>query len=161
MTPRILSHVALALALCASGCLGATPDDLARDALPDDGQSEGPLHRAGQPCLLCHSERGGTSPYFAVAGTVYDVDGVTPRVGVQVVLEDAAHLVAVPTTNSAGNFMVDERDWTPVFPITVELDDGANRISMRSSIGREGGCTFCHMAALSARSVGPVVIGVF
>ncbi|MGE3633660.1 MAG: hypothetical protein AB7P00_27410 [Sandaracinaceae bacterium] len=149
------------LAIGAVGCIGMTPDDRARAALPDDGVEEGPLHRAGQPCLLCHSSRGGTGPYFRVAGTVYATDGVTGVAGVEVTLVDVTGSVHVATTNQVGNFMVEEDEWAPVFPLIADLFDGDNRIGMRSPISREGGCAFCHGHELTASSVGPVEIGVF
>lgn len=155
----------LTLALCASGCIGTTPDDRTREALPPDGFENGPLHRAGQPCLLCHSQAGGTGPYFSVAGTVYAVDGVTGLEGVEVTLVDITGDERVVVTNAVGNFMIDVRDWSPVFPLTADLTEmtptGENRIGMRSPISREGSCAYCHGPNLSASSVGPVVVGTF
>lgn len=151
----------LALALGASSCIGMTPDDRARAALPDDGVEEGPLHRAGQPCLLCHSPSGGEGPFLSVAGTVYATDGVTGRAGITVILVDATGSERVASTNAVGNFMIESRDWSPVFPLTVDLTDGDTRIGMRSPIAREGSCSYCHGATLSRSSVGPVEVGVF
>ena len=37
------------------------------------GVSPGPLHRPGQPCLVCHGEPGPASHKFVMAGTVYAV----------------------------------------------------------------------------------------
>jgi hypothetical protein len=36
----------------------------------DPNVPEGPLHRAGQPCAVCHRD-GGEDPTFVFAGTVY------------------------------------------------------------------------------------------
>lgn len=157
---RRLSFV-LALALSAGGCIGATPEDRARDALPDDGREEGPLHRPGQPCLLCHSPAGGEGPYFSIAGTVYDTDGVTGRGNVRVSLTDVTGRVWELLTNEAGNFMIEEREWVPVFPVNVDISDGTNQIGMRSPISREGSCAHCHGPTLSRTSVGPVEVGAF
>lgn len=152
---------ALAFALCASGCIGTTPDDRTREALGPDMRHPGPEHRAGQPCLLCHSERGGDSPYFSVAGTVYDLDGVTGREGIQVILVDATGNERTEWTNSVGNFMVWADDWSPAFPLSADVTDGDNRIGMRSPISIDGSCSACHTGALSATSVGRVVVGAF
>ncbi|MCA9609911.1 MAG: hypothetical protein KC619_30150 [Myxococcales bacterium] len=160
MTRRAIT-TALTVALLASGCIGSTPEDRERDALPDDGLEEGPLHRAGQPCLLCHSSSGGEGPHFVVAGTVYGTDGVTGRGGVRVTLTDVTGDVWELLTNEAGNFMIDEREWSPVFPLSVDLSDGTHQIGMRSPISREGSCAHCHRAELSATSAGPVEVGAF
>lgn len=156
-----LRVAALAFVLGVSGCIGVTPDDRARDALPDDHEDEGPTHRAGQPCLLCHSAEGGQTPYFSIAGTVYAVDGVTGRGGVQVILVDAAGTTFTATTNYVGNFMITPDEWTPVFPLTADVTDGDTSVEMRSPISREGSCSSCHTATRSATSAGRVVVGVF
>src|SRR5262245_52180936 len=46
------------------------------DALgPEEpGIPEGPLHRAGQPCLACHNGEGPGENVFSVAGTVYQTN---------------------------------------------------------------------------------------
>jgi hypothetical protein len=35
-------------------------------------------HNTGEDCMLCHRDGGGGEGWFAVAGTVYETDGVTP-----------------------------------------------------------------------------------
>src|SRR4051794_4421968 len=50
----------------------------------DPGVPPGPLHRPGQPCVVCHSRQGPASP-FLVAGTVYSERGSkTPLANVAV-----------------------------------------------------------------------------
>lgn len=167
----------LILAIAATGCLGTTPESSERASLGVDpsGRENGPEHRAGQPCLVCHSERGGTYPYFALAGTVYGLDGTTGRKDVEVTVVGADAEQFVATTNSVGNFMVAvngslnepkryargvlEIPAEPDFPLTVDISDGDNMFGMRSPIHREGSCSKCHTKVLSATSAGPIVIG--
>ena len=37
------------------------------------GESPGPLHRPGQPCLVCHGGLGPAHQSFSVAGTVFAI----------------------------------------------------------------------------------------
>lgn len=156
----VVAAATLSAVLCASGCIGTTPDDRARNALPAVGRP-GPQHRPGQPCLLCHSDRGGVGPYFSVAGTVYGLDGVTGIAGAQVILVDATGSEYTATTNAVGNFMVYEGDWRPAFPLSVDVSDGDNIVGMRSPINVEGSCSACHTPQRSETSVGPVEVGAF
>ncbi len=169
------------------GCLGATTRERERAALGDtdhhvfvDGRwhEPGPLHRPGQPCLVCHS---GAHPAegtaFELAGTVYaratDTYG-TP--GVTVTLEDAEGLYAQVLTNRTGNFMVVSRDGDDddddddsdegmvrasrplVPPLRVSIArDGIVR-AMRSFVWREGSCSSCHRAEEAGDSPGRVVL---
>ncbi len=128
----------------------------------------GELHRPGQPCVLCHDN-------FAVGGTVYNDDLVTPFAGATVAITDAVGTSppTTPTTNSAGNFFVRKSDWTPVFPIGSYTNDAgvgvfgivitgassSNQAQMLTHIGRDGSCASCHFgSAKSASSPGPVYI---
>jgi hypothetical protein len=131
----------------------------------DPNVPPGPLHRPGQPCLVCHSD-------FSVAGTVYNEDLVTPFSGATVTLVDAIESMTQATTNSAGNFYVLESDWKPVFPIgSYETDGGAvfgvtvvgadpnSPSEMLTHIGRDGSCASCHFgAAPSGDTPGPVYV---
>lgn len=165
------------------GCLGSTTREEERAALGDtdhhvlvDGRWEepGPLHRPGQPCLVCHSgahPAEGTS--FEVAGTIYE--RATDRYGVAgvlVTLEDAEGPYAQVVTNRTGNFMVaregdddDESDegmvsvrraFVPPLRVTIQRD-GIER-SMRSFVWREGSCSRCHRADEAVDSPGRVVL---
>ncbi len=172
MTRVLLTMViVLTLAPFAGGCLGTSPEQKARNALPGGGEHGGPEHRPGQPCLLCHTGR------FVVAGTVYahatDAAGM-PSAAVHI--EDAAqppHSFTVHT-NGAGNFMVEARGggtvaseqdrgrvdvpWTLVFPLRVDVTAPAAtaRTPMRSFIEREGSCAGCHTATAGPASPGKV-----
>src|SRR5262245_6092986 len=101
----VLFHAASLL-----GC-GDPVKDLAVDALGPEapGVPEGPLHRPGQPCLVCHD--GGEARAFAMAGTVYLApDSDLPAPGASVHMADAWGGSAVALANCAGNFFVKPED---------------------------------------------------
>ena len=142
-----------------------------RDALGPEDPSvpQGELHRPGQPCLVCHDD-------FAAAGTIYKDDLVTPFEGATITLIDAQGNSPpnAPTTNSAGNFFIFKKDWTPVFPIgtytdgngnavfgvTVVGPDPNNQAQMITQIGRDLGCNSCHTPQAGPNSPGPSYITV-
>jgi hypothetical protein len=153
-----------------AGCNDPLKDDQLEYYEPfENPQGPSPFHRAGQPCLLCHSEYGGAEPFLSVGGTVFrspeDVGGkLVPlgRVAVRIVDSDG-----VPTTletNCAGNFYIEREKYNPVFPLLAELwgrkggdtslsiNDPNNlvqRASMTSRIGRDGSCGRCHMIKIN------------
>lgn len=165
------------------GCLGSTSREEERAALGDtdhqvfiDGHWEepGPLHRPGQPCLVCHS---GAHPAdgmsFEVAGTIYEraMDHFgTP--GVVVTLEDAEGPYAQVVTNRTGNFMVtrdgdDDEDSDEgmvrvgrafVPPLRVSIAREGVERPMRSFVWREGSCSSCHRADEDFDSPGRAVL---
>jgi hypothetical protein len=156
---------ALALAALA-GCLGTTPEEAERQALPDDDDGD-PEHRPGQPCLLCHD--------FAIAGTVYF--RASDRVGIEgaeVDVTDDAGNRFVALTNRAGNFIVSvegdgpeprQRDrgqleipFEPVFPIEIAVRARGEEAIMESLAWREGSCAGCHRPDVAADSPGPVYV---
>ncbi len=163
-----MTRVALLLALTSALACGNTPEDDARDALGDTdhryGGEAGPLHRPGQPCLLCHG--------FQLAGTVYrfadDRAGVG---GASVHVTDALDRSFTATTNSSGNFLVTHGDDFEIeydgelqvpyeleYPLTVEIEHEAIRRPMRSLIWREGSCATCHGPEVSESSAGRIVL---
>jgi hypothetical protein len=123
------------------------------------GVPVGAEHRPGQPCLVCHSEGGpASSKAFAMAGTVYATNepGAEGAEGITIGLVDSTGgaPAAFPSTGPSGNFYIPIADW-PIgklkFPVRVALykeDDngglGAPLIVMKSLIGREGSCNYCH-----------------
>jgi hypothetical protein len=123
------------------------------DALPaedPDGPSE--LHRAGQPCVLCHSSYEGAHPEMAIGGTVFQQHPETlllaPAEGVFVTIFDSEGASQKACTNSSGNFFVRLEDWPGAkYPLTVQV---GNRF-MRSLIGRERSCAGCHQLATQTR----------
>jgi hypothetical protein len=115
----------------------------------DPSVPTGPLHRPGQPCVLCHSAGGPASKApFAIAGTIFDTNGAAANgaEGVQVLFIDADSSKRRADTNAAGNFYIKESEWSDLaFPFKVGLlsKDG-KQVPMNSTVNREGSCNFCH-----------------
>jgi hypothetical protein len=106
----------------------------------------GEYHRAGQPCVLCHSPSGPASADdFSVAGTIFaqpqtaiGVDQAT------VAFTDTQGTSFKTTTNCVGNFFVKKSDWDPAFPIFVRVYKNGLSRTMQGQIGRERSCANCH-----------------
>lgn len=153
-----VSAVALTVALAA--CVDES-HELQVQALGGEapGVSPGPLHRPGQPCLVCHGSEGPSSHSFAIAGTVYATQGQTaPDPGVQVFLEDSTGSIVSINTNEAGNFYIPTGEWSPLYPIWVpQIQMGQSMPqSMQTHVARAGSCADCHTLTASATSPGPV-----
>lgn len=152
-------------ALALAGCLGTTPQDAERQALPDDEDGD-PEHRPGQPCLLCHG--------FAIAGTVYnrasDSRGIE---GAEVDIEDEAGHRFVARTNRVGNFIIRvsggseprqrsrgqlDIPWEPVFPLQISVRANGTEQVMESLAWREGSCAGCHGPTVEADSAGKIFV---
>ena len=119
------------------------------------GVPPGPLHRPGQPCLVCHD--GGEASVFSVAGTVYArADGAVPLNKVTVELVDSDGHAAKPSTNCAGNFFLRPDELLPHYPLWVTLAVGTQKIDMESPIYREGSCAPCHTDPKGRASAGHV-----
>ncbi|MBX3231260.1 MAG: hypothetical protein KIT84_09985 [Labilithrix sp.] len=123
------------------------------EALGPDTEAPNQDHRPGQPCVLCHSEGGpAESKSFAIAGTVYETRKVgskgAPAVVVQFVDANGNKPAAIPETGPTGNFYVPIEDWPDLaFPVRVAIYDreGDPPLQvMKSLIGREPSCNFCH-----------------
>jgi hypothetical protein len=109
----------------------------------DPGVEPGPLHRPGQPCLVCHDAAGPS--VFSLAGTVYArPEGRVPVAKVTVELIDADGQAFKAVTNCAGNFLVRPEDYTPRYPLWVTLAVGDQKIDMESPVFRDGSCASCH-----------------
>ena len=110
------------------------------------GIPKGAFHRAGQPCATCHQVGGPASGSpFSVAGTVFAQP--LRQIGVENVevrMIDAEKTTHIAKTNCVGNFMVTPAEWTPKFPILIEIGKGNVRRSMRSPVGRDASCAGCH-----------------
>jgi hypothetical protein len=142
------------------GACGDPVRDRAIDELGPEvpGVPEGPLHRAGQPCVLCHSDAGGEEP-FSLAGTVYiDAASATPIDGVEVHIVDSSGRKFSTITNCAGNFMARPSDYSPNFPCWVSLRSGNVFREMDSPIYREGSCAACHREPRGPSSAGRVFL---
>jgi hypothetical protein len=150
-------------ALLAAGCgdpvLNAQIDALAGET---PGVRTGPMHRAGQPCTLCHSDAGGRHPTFAVAGTLYQkIDNDIPIKGAILHLVDAAGSTYDVTSNCAGNFYVEDQKWQPTFPLFVDItytSGGDYHIKMKTKIGRDTSCASCHTDPPGPTSPGRVFL---
>jgi hypothetical protein len=61
-------------------------------------------------------------------------------------------------TNCAGNFFVEAVDWTPLFPVHVQIVYGDQSAQMISHMGRETSCATCHTGTVSPMSVSQVYL---
>lgn len=147
------------LASCADPVREQQIDALGPEA---DGIAEGPLHRPGQPCLVCHSAGGPASDHpFALAGTLWPTSDARQGVAnVKVLFTDVNNEKRSTTSNEAGNFFVTEGDWTDLaYPLITGIERGAAESPMMQTIDREGSCNFCHgLPSVDQRtSVGPII----
>ncbi len=161
-TSLLSTTIALAILFALPGssvsCADPTHDD-AVSALGDSNERNGPTHRPGQPCLVCHGGSGPASAEFSIAGTVYQVKGGTdPVSGATVALVDATGVEYDATTNEAGNFYIAKTNWQPTAPIKVSVTLGNNTATMISHIGRDGSCGSCHTDPPGPRSPGRVYL---
>jgi hypothetical protein len=143
----------LIVALLGACVLDPVNDERSAD-LGDEtpGIPQGPLHRAGQPCLACHDE-------MLAAGTVYAIHGESaPLRGVTVTLTDVSGATKAVTTNEVGNFFVEKNQWNATFPLHATVTYGSTSTTMSSIIGRDGSCATCHLDPLSRISAGPVYV---
>lgn len=128
-------------------CYDPVHEDAVANLGPEvPGIPEGELHRAGQPCTTCHSGNGPGAPEFSIAGTLFQKKGeALPFVGGIVTVTDARGSVRSVTSNAAGSFRIERRQWDPIFPlkVTVKFTDELTKV-MRTSLNRDGGCAACH-----------------
>ncbi|HEY8079181.1 MAG TPA: hypothetical protein VIF62_33850 [Labilithrix sp.] len=135
-------------------------------AVPDDpAHRDGPEHHPGQQCTACHASANFRGPTeFSFAGTIYEFRDDTRTgdaralVGARVIIVDRAGGRMELTTNSSGNFYVNRSDYDPPMPVFIHIrgpngefitdQNGRYVNQMRSHIGREGGCGFCHKPGL-------------
>lgn len=160
---RILRFVALFFGLAlATSCTDPVKDHAIERLGPEaQGVPEGPEHRPGQPCVLCHSEGGPASKHkFAIGGTIFTTNtGETGAANVTVFFLDALLTPRQSTTNASGNFFVREEEWPDLtFPFKTGVLNGKTGVPMQSTINREGSCNFCHQprGGDSRESIGPI-----
>jgi hypothetical protein len=160
--------VLLVLAAGIPGALPACADpvhaDLVASLGPEaSGVSPGPLHRPGQPCLVCHGGMGPATLKLSVGGTVYSVRGQEPpAVGAAVQIEDIEGNYWTTDSNAAGNFFVEAAHFAPAYPIRMEVvsADGTLTQRMQTYAGRNGSCADCHSDPTSPTSPGRVYLSV-
>ena len=121
------------------------------------GVGQGPHHRPGQPCLLCHDGKLGNATEFSVAGTVFRrAEDREPVEGVIIHLvgnDGSKHDV---TTNAVGNFYVLPSQWMPAYPMLVSLEGDGIAVKMKTHVGRDGSCAGCHFDPPGPDSYGHV-----
>jgi len=154
--------MALAGLVAAAAWPACDYDPVIQDAIeslpPEDPAGPSEFHRAGQPCVDCHSAYWGADPQLAIGGTVYEQQSsgiLDPVEGVFVTVFDSAGASQKACTNSSGNFFVRLEDWEDAkFPLAVQV---GNRY-MRSLIGRDRSCAGCHELATQTKvDVDPTV----
>lgn len=135
-----------------SGC-GTDPIPQAIiDGLPaEDPGGPSATHRAGQPCLQCHSAYGEALPPLVIGGTIFKEDGmggIKGASGIKVIVYDSSGDSRVACTNASGNFYIETTNWEKItFPLKSfvgESSPGVASRRMQSIIGREGSCANCH-----------------
>jgi hypothetical protein len=141
---RALAATALLFGL--AGCTDPTLEAQADALGPEPGPyEEGPLHRAGQPCTVCHAKGGRGEPRFDLAGTVYELpESKEGLPGVTVRLFDGQGRQQSLTTNSVGSFFLEEGELELEFPLWVRLEHGETTVTMTTPIWRERSCATCH-----------------
>ena len=142
---------ALTLAMCSFEPVGDEASADLGDEAP--GVPEGPTHRPGQPCLVCHADD------YSAAGTIYAVKGDSRGVaGAVVLLSDVNGATATATSNEVGNFFLSVDAWKPTYPIHAQVTIGDVTATMSSIIGRDGSCASCHVEPQSRVSAGQVYV---
>jgi hypothetical protein len=157
MAPALLSVLAGA---CALDPIHQSEVDALGGETP--GVPQGPFHRAGQPCTVCHGPEGPASQRFSLAGTVFA--GLDRTVGVdqaEILMVDALGSSPPPgsvITNCVGNFFVPPEVWTPAYPIRVAVSTASGGAEMIAHIGRDGSCASCHADPAGLASPGHVYV---
>jgi hypothetical protein len=143
-------------ALMLASCGDPVVDD-AIEALGPEREPQDELHRAGQPCVLCHSASGPASSEFSLAGTVYMTrEGNVPAAGAEVRIIAGGGLPIVRSTNAAGNFFVRRGSVALDFPVAVTIyKEGVGMKEMVPFIGREPSCASCHFQVADAGGYAP------
>ena len=123
------------------------------------GVPRGPLHRPGQPCLVCHDGNLRDPPGFSVAGTVYvNASDLTAAVDAGVMLTDSKGNAFNATTNQAGNFYILPSQFQPTYPMKVAVVYGNTTVKMTADVGRDGSCAKCHFNPPGPTSPGHVYV---
>jgi hypothetical protein len=162
MLRRAAIQLGPALTLCAAqGCSDPVHDDAVTALGPEaPGVSEGPLHRPGQPCVApCHDGAGPADNVLSVGGTVYQTnERLDPLPDALIHFIDSARREYWVASNCAGNFFIDERDFTPIYPLWVTIEFGGLEVPMTTPIFREGSCAVCHFDPAGNNTAGHVYL---
>jgi hypothetical protein len=129
-----------------AGCRDPVHDDEVDALGPEvEGVPQGPEHRPGQPCTVCHGGKGPGSPTFDLAGTVFAYpDSPAPREGALVRVVDGSGAEAAAYTNRVGTFYWTEHQLGLGFPLWVSIEYCGQRVEMKTPIFRETACASCH-----------------
>jgi hypothetical protein len=158
---------ALIATLLALGACDPVHDDAVAALGPEAaGVRRGPLHRPGQPCILCHDGEIGDPQRFTVAGTVYETPShLVAAAGISVVLIDANASQTELQVNAAGNFYATPGQYDPTFPVQVFLRvAGGQSVRMQTLIEGNGtvlpngSCASCHFDPAGPNSPGHVCV---
>lgn len=176
---RYLPIPLLLVAGCGDPVRSSAIDKLGGEA---PGVEPGPLHRPGQPCVLCHDGNGPGNMVLRFGGTVYQsqIGPLTPVVGAIVHFRDTAHNEYRTATNCAGNFFVVEGDYKPTGPVFVKVEYSVTLVSPSGSqvvplIGRmttpiydteestvsglrDRSCAYCHSDPAGSSSTGHIYL---
>ena len=155
----------LALAVALAACDPVVDDAIAALGPETPGVRQGPLHRPGQPCLLCHDGALGDPQRFTVAGTVFQTTGArnaAPNVTVNIV--DATGAAIALSTNAAGNFYATPGQYDPAFPLRINLTSDGLTVQMETlvegngTVEANGACASCHFDPAGPSSPGHVAL---
>jgi hypothetical protein len=162
IAPRVVVLFAVATFLAAGSCDPVHSDAVSALGGETPGVPQGPLHRPGQPCTLCHDGAFGSPSAFSMAGTVFTGgNSLEPSVGATVTLESADGTTATATTNAAGNFYLTPDVYTPKYPVHMtSITLGSVSVTMHSHIGWSGSCAGCHVDPAGPDSPGHVYLNV-
>lgn len=161
------TKIALSAAWMALTACDPVHDDAKAALGPETpGVQKGPLHRPGQPCLVCHDGAMGDPPRFIIAGTVYRTQGtLLASEGAIVSLVDTNGSSIQLTTNAAGNFYATPGQYDPAFPIQVTVEGSSGQMTRmetliegNGTVEPNGGCASCHSDPQGPNSPGHVCI---
>jgi cytochrome c553 len=144
------------VAVAVSGCGSSdTPANCSTDSVSE--VDEGPLMKPGGACIECHTSEG-EGPIFKLAGTVMaatnddtSCNGVS---GVTVEITGADNQVITLTTNSAGNFFLE--NGSVALPYTAKVKAGGKELVMGTAQS-VGDCNTCHTAGGSSGAPGRIL----
>ncbi len=140
--PGAIVAMFAALLGCGNRAIDVKVDSLGPEV---EGIEQGPYHRPGQPCILCHGY-GGQEPTMVVAGTIFgtpakgDTIGTNadwpklwniwdggenepiPVEGALVTITDSLGKVVTKETNCVGNFYIETSEEPLAFPLHAEIE---------------------------------------
>lgn len=158
--------VAVLAAPAAGGCDPVHDDTVAALGPEAPGVRRGPLHRPGQPCLVCHDGALGDPQRFTVAGTVFTTPATRDGAqGAVVTITDVNGWSINLTANAAGNFYATPSQYDPTFPLQTRLRGPSGEtatmqtlIEGNGTVEPNGACASCHFDPAGPSSPGHVCV---